>query len=64
MQNSIETIGNIAAVVGILLCGLAGLARLTGSFNLMDFDPITIFIGGVGIMVFAVLAKVEALLRR
>ena len=43
---------------------MAGAARLTGSYHVASYEAMTLFNAGVGLMVFAVLVKLEVLLRR
>lgn len=62
MRELSNLLGNIAAVLGILVCLVAGGARLAGFFYIFNYEALTLFIGGTGLMVFACLAKVEALL--
>jgi len=64
MQQLLTLTGSIAAVFGILLCAIAGLARLSGLYHLAGYEATTIFTVGTGIMVFACQVKLEALLTR
>lgn len=50
---------NVVAVIGILLCFFAGMARLVGSYELFGYEAMTLFIGGIALMVFAVLIKLH-----
>jgi len=61
MQQLFTLSGHIAAVLGILLCAAAGLARLSGSSYLAGFEATTLFMVGIGVMVFACVVKLEAL---
>ncbi|MEH6571407.1 MAG: hypothetical protein V7709_20155 [Halioglobus sp.] len=62
MQQLLTLSGHIAAVLGILLCLASGLARVSGSYHLAGYEATTLFLVGVGVMVFACLMKLEALL--
>ncbi|HJR69258.1 MAG TPA: hypothetical protein VKA43_04400 [Gammaproteobacteria bacterium] len=53
--------GNVAAVVGTLLCALTGTARVFGVYEIAGVDSIALFTVGIGIMVFACLAKLHVL---
>jgi len=64
MQQLLTLTGSIAAVLGILLCAIAGLARVTGLYYLAGYQSTTIFMVGTGVMVFACLVKLEALSTR
>jgi len=57
----IDLVGNIAAIVGILVCLAAGASRLIGAYYLMVFQTITLFTGGIALMVMACLAKLHHL---
>ena len=61
MHQFLTLSGHIAAVLGILLCAASGLARLSGSYHLAGYEATTLFIVGTGLMVFACLAKLQAL---
>ena len=61
MQQLLTLTGSIAAIFGLLLCAIAGLARLSGLYHLAGYEATTIFTVGTGLMVFACLAKLEAL---
>jgi type IV secretory pathway VirB2 component (pilin) len=64
MRQLLTLAGSIAGVLGILLCALSGLARLSGSFYLAGYESTTVFMVGTGIMVFACLIKLELLTTR
>ena len=64
MPKILQQIANLAAILGSLLCAVAGGARLVGSFHVANYEAMTLFNVGVGLMVFAVLVKLEVLLRR
>ena len=57
----IENIGNAAAVIGILVCLVAGATRAAGSYYLGVYSAMTLFNVGVGLMVAACLAKLHLL---
>ena len=57
MNKVIGIVGNIAAVLGILACLVAGAARLFSRFYVANFEVMVVFTLGVGLMVFACLAK-------
>jgi type IV secretory pathway VirB2 component (pilin) len=62
MKKVLGVVGHVAAVVGILICLVAGLARLAGSYHCLGFEAITLFIGGIALMVMGCLAKLQELL--
>jgi len=64
MPKALEYIANLAAILGVVLCAVSGVARLAGSYHVASYEAMTLFNAGVGSMVFAALVKVEVLLRR
>lgn len=64
MNNSLKLLANLSALVGILICVIAGGFRVTGNYYVIGFEAMTLFFVGVGAMVFATLAKVEMLLQK
>ena len=59
---------DIAALVlvalGALVCLGAGVSRLAGTFYLFGFQSVTLFIGGIALMVLAVYLKLHVLATR
>ena len=64
MERVITIVGNLAALVGILLCLFSGIVRATGSFHIVGYAAITLFQAGTGLMVLACLCKLETILMR
>jgi hypothetical protein len=61
MMKLIRSVGDAAGVLGILVCVVAGLARLGGTWSVAGVQIAALFQVGIGLMVFACLAKVQAL---
>ena len=61
MNKLLDFAGNIAAALGILICLVAGVTRLTGSYYVLGYEAITLFIGGIALMVMACLTKLHRL---
>jgi len=61
MQNFYGLVANIAAIVGTLICLVAGLMRIGGNPYVAGFESITLFTGGMAVMLFAVLLKLQAI---
>ena len=61
MNKLLDFTGNIAAALGILVCLVAGASRLTGSYYVLGYEAITLFTGGIALMVMACLAKLHRL---
>ena len=59
MRKLLETAANIAGVLGPAICLVAGLARVSGHFHLAGYEVMTLFTGGMAIMVFGILLKLE-----
>ncbi len=59
MGNLLEIIGNSAAVLGILICLVAGASRILRSFYLFNFGAGTLLIGGIALMVMASLTNLS-----
>jgi hypothetical protein len=61
MMKMIQSVGDAAGVLGILVCIVAGLARLGGTRSVGGVQIATLFQLGIALMVLACLAKVQAL---
>ena len=61
MGNMLGVIGNVSAIVGILLAFGAGLARVLGLYLVSGYTTMTLFQVGTGLMVLAVLCKLETM---
>jgi hypothetical protein len=59
MNRILDIVGNVAALAGILVCLVAGVVRLSGSFYVLGFEAQTLFLGGIALMVMACLAKLQ-----
>lgn len=59
MDKFLEIAGNISAVLGVSVCLIAGLARIGGFYHLLGFEAVTLFIGGIALMVMGCLAKLQ-----
>jgi hypothetical protein len=57
----IRIAGEVAAVVGILLCVLSSTARMFGIYEIAGLGSMALFTLGIGVMVFACLAKLHLL---
>ncbi|HLX30988.1 MAG TPA: hypothetical protein VKV24_21125 [Casimicrobiaceae bacterium] len=43
--------GKVLGIIGIVMCIIAGIARLTGHYTIGSFPAITLFEGGTAVMV-------------
>ena len=64
MGKVLEVLGNVVALVGVLVCLVSGLSRVIGNSFVGDFEAMTLFGVGVGFMVLACLIKLELLSKR
>ena len=60
MEKIVDIVGTVLGVIGVLVCLLAGVSRFAGNYYLMGFETVTLFIGGISIMVAACLAKLHS----
>lgn len=60
MNTFLQWIGHLAALLGIVICLLTGLVRVSGTFYFLGFEAQTLFIGGIALMVMACLARLYA----
>jgi len=61
MNKSIESLGNAVAIAGVALCVVAGIARVAGVYHLGGYQVMTLFTGGMGLMLMGTLGKLHAL---
>jgi hypothetical protein len=64
MGKMLVLLGNVSAVVGILLAFGSGIARILGLYLFSGYTTMTLFQVGTGFMVLACLCKLEAVQRR
>ena len=64
MGDVIRLVGNVSAIVGILLAFGAGLARVLGLYLVSGYTTMTLFQVGTGFMVLACLCKLETMQQR
>jgi len=57
MEALTRYLGLASAVIGALLCAVAGVARLMGGYFVANFEATTLFMVGIGLMVFACTLK-------
>ena len=64
MEKIVGVVGNVSAIMGILLTFGAGLARVLGLYLMSGYTTMTLFQVGTGLMVLACLCKLETMQRR
>jgi hypothetical protein len=63
MNKLIDNIATATAVLGVTLTIGSGLARLLGMFYLGGFQAMTVFNGGMGLMLIGIVGKLHTLKR-
>jgi hypothetical protein len=61
MTKLIEIAGNVVAVLGLVVCVVAGISRLGQSWYVAGFETMVLFNVGIGLMVAGCLAKLQVL---
>jgi len=61
MKRLVEVAGNVVAVLGILVCLIAGASRVLGSWYVGGVELLPLFTVGVALMVMGCLAKLHLL---
>jgi len=64
MSNLINLVGNIAGILGVATCAVAGLVRLSGHYELAGYGAGTLLLVGTALMVLACLTKLHLLGQR
>jgi len=59
MNKLIGIAGDAAAILGVVLCAVTGAARLLGHYEMAGVGTVALFTVGIGMMVFACLAKLH-----
>ncbi len=57
MDKLLKLVGDLAAIIGIIVCIVAGVSRISGHYHLAGFETVTLFIAGIAIMLVASLIK-------
>ena len=63
MAKLLGMVANGAGLLGIVICLIAGVSRLAGSYHVIGYEALTLFIGGIALMVMACLIKLHQLTR-
>ena len=61
MEKVLDLIGNVTGGTGVLVTFVAGISRLLGNYHLLGFELVTLFTGGIALMVMACLVKLHQL---
>ena len=60
MEDRLSALGSGVGALGCLVAAVAGVARLVGHHHLVGFETMTLFHGGVGLIVAGVFIKLHA----
>jgi hypothetical protein len=63
MKGLVSVAGSVVGWLGVVVCLVAGLVRLGGSFHLGSYESESLFTVGIGLIAAGCLAKLEALPR-
>jgi len=61
MNKFLGILGNLSALLGILACVVAGIARIFDRYYVASLEAMVVFTVGIGLMVFACLVKLYVL---
>ncbi|WPL17730.1 hypothetical protein Thiowin_02769 [Thiorhodovibrio winogradskyi] len=61
MKKRLSLLGSVLGWSGVAVCCLSALAKLLGAYYLFGMESLSIFTGGIGLVVFGIMTKVEAL---
>lgn len=64
MDKMIAQGGNIVGIAGVLLTAVAGGARVMGQYYIGGFETMTLFVGGMGLMLIGCVAMLHGLSRQ
>lgn len=64
MNTQLSLVGSVLGGLGMLVALIAALARLSGHYHLSGFEAMTIFNGGIGLMVAGCFLKLHVIARR
>lgn len=58
-KDFLRTLANIVATIGVVICAVSGMARLLGNYHVFGYEAMTLFTGGISLMVFSTLIKLH-----
>lgn len=58
-KDFLGTVATVVAAIGVVICAVSGSARLLGSYHVLGYEAMTLFIGGISLMVFSTLIKLH-----
>lgn len=60
----LEVAANVSGLLGVLLCAGSGGTRLAGMYYIAGFQSMTLFMGGMALLLFSAVLKLEVLIGR
>ena len=60
MNRLLDMVSTVAGVIGLLVCLISGLLRLSGMWSVYNFDVMTLFTVGIGLIVAACFLKLQS----
>jgi len=57
MEKLIDGLGMVMAIAGFILCGLAGLLRLSGTYYIAGYEALTLLQAGMALMIAACMIR-------
>lgn len=64
MDKLLNIAGNTLGALGLLCCFVSGVARVAGSYHFLNYEAMTVFSAGTGLMVAACLVKLHQLVEK
>lgn len=58
-KSNLTWLAKMALYGGMILCGVAVIARFQGIASVYGFSPFTLFVAGIGLMIFDCAVKLE-----
>jgi len=62
MTDTLKYGSNALAILGLAICLISGLSRIFGSYHVLGYEAMTLFMGGTALLVTACLAKLQLIL--
>ena len=60
MKQALSLASRVAGISGMIICAISGLSRAAGFYYLAGFESMTVFIGGIGVLIAACYLNLEA----
>ncbi|MFT5675571.1 MAG: hypothetical protein ACI808_001502 [Paraglaciecola sp.] len=57
MGSLVAKMGYGSAIMGFLLCAVAGISRISGNYHVLNYEAMTVLQAGTALMVFACMIR-------